>query len=112
MNKSSFATNTSPGEKGIKTEVILESSFTKEIQISLQKGKVMREHKTPYAIVVHMIRGKVDFNVGPEVYHLVEGDILSLEGNIVHELHAIEDSVVRLTLSKHDKVERVKALEE
>lgn len=112
MNQSNFNTSVSYGDKGIKTEVILESTFTKEIRILLQKGKVMKEHKTPYAILVHMLSGKVDFSVGEETHHLVAGDILSLEGNIVHELLATEDSMVRLTLSKHDKAERVKALEE
>lgn len=92
--------------------MIVESTFTKEIRILLQKGKVMKEHKTPYAIVVHLISGEVNFSLGEEVHHLVAGDILSLEGNIVHELLATEDSMVRLTLSKHDKAERVKALED
>lgn len=112
MIKSSFSNYVSFGEKGIKTEVIIESSFTKEIRIDLQKGKVMKEHKTPYAILVHVLKGNIDFSVGEEKHALVEGDILTLAGDIVHELAATEDSIVRLTLSKHDKAERVKSLED
>jgi quercetin dioxygenase-like cupin family protein len=111
MNQNSFNTTISYSGKGIKTEVILESTFTKEIRILLQKGAVMREHKTPFAILVHILKGKLDFSVEGQVHNLKEGDILSLEGDVVHELYAIEDSMVRLTLSKYDRAERVKALE-
>ena len=112
MTHSNFNADIAFGEKSIKTEMILESSFTKEIRIVLQKGAVMKEHKTPYAIVVHVLSGKVDFSIGKETHPIVAGDILSLEGNVVHELRALEDSTVRLTLSKHDKAERMKGLEE
>ena len=111
MKKSSFSDAISYGEKGIKAEVILESSFTKEIRIMLKKGCVMKEHNPPYPILVHLLKGNVDFTVGSEMHSLVEGDILTLEGNVVHELAATEDSTVRLTLSKLDKIERVKSLE-
>ena len=36
------------------------------------------------------------------------GNILALEGDIPHDLTAKENSIIRLTLSKHDKVERLK----
>tara|TARA_B110000046_G_scaffold144598_1_gene151701 strand:- start:729 stop:1070 length:342 start_codon:yes stop_codon:yes gene_type:complete len=111
MKKSSFSDAIYFGEKGIKAEVILESSFTKEIRIMLKKGCVMKEHKTPYTILVHLLKGNLDFTMGSEMHGLVEGDILTLEGNVVHELAATEDSMVRLTLSKLDKIERVKSLE-
>ena len=38
------------------------------------------------------------------------GDIIALEGDIPHDLTAKEHSIIRLTLSKHDKVERLKSV--
>ncbi|GAL84466.1 hypothetical protein MYP_1694 [Sporocytophaga myxococcoides] len=38
------------------------------------------------------------------------GDIITLEGDVPHDLTAKENSIARLSLSKHDKVERLKDL--
>ncbi|MDO4880309.1 MAG: cupin [Capnocytophaga sp.] len=88
-------------------EPLLETSFSKEIRITMAKGQEMKEHQTPYPIVVELFEGKVDFGVNNEVLHLEKGDMLTLEGAVPHNLIALENSIVRLTLSKHDKVERV-----
>lgn len=67
----------------------------------------IKEHKAPYAIVIHILQGKIDFGV-QGVYHAMKtGDIISLEKNIPHDLIAKENSIIRLTLCKHDKLERV-----
>ena len=73
----------------------------------MKSGQVMKEHKAPYPIVVHILEGKIDFGVQGTIQSLEKGAILTLEGNIPHDLTAIEDSVVRLSLSKLDKSERV-----
>lgn len=89
------------------TNVIVETSFSKEIRILLKSGQIMKEHKTPYAILVYILEGAIDFGVDGVIHSLKKGDIVSLEGNVKHDLNALEDSVVRLTLSKLDKIERV-----
>lgn len=107
MASASFNEDLEFNEHKIVTKVILESSFTKEIRILLKTGQVMKEHKAPYPIVVHILEGLIDFGVQGTVQSLGKGAILTLEGNIPHDLTAIEDSVVRLSLSKLDKSERV-----
>lgn len=91
----------------IVTKVILETSFSKEIRILLKSGQVMKEHKAPFPIVVHILEGEIDFSVKGELKSLKKGDIISLEGNIPHNLKALKDSIVRLTLSKLDDISRV-----
>lgn len=110
MTIESFNEDLNFNEDKIITKVILESSFTKEIRILLKKGQVMKEHRTPYSIVVHLLNGEIDFGVNGLVNSLKSGDIISLEGNIPHNLTAKTDSVVRLTLSKYDKAERVEGV--
>ncbi len=99
-------------DKKIMIKVILESSFSKEIRILLKEGQIMKEHKTPFPIVVHILEGTIDFGVKGEVHTLKKGSILGLEGNVPHDLTAKKDSVVRLTLSKLDKAERVEKVAE
>ena len=94
-------------DEKVVTSVLLESSFSKEIRILLKKGQAMKEHKTPYSIVVHLLDGEIDFGVNGFVNPLKSGDVISLAGNVPHNLIAKSDSIVRLTLSKYDKAERV-----
>ena len=94
-------------------KVLFETEFTKEIRISMAESTVMKEHKTSFPIVVHVLEGKIDFGLNGEIMPLSSGDLIALDGNIPHDLKAVEKSIIRLTLSKGDSSERVnKVLEE
>jgi len=88
-------------------KVLFETSFTKEIRIVMKEGQVMKEHQTAFPIVVEIIAGKINFGVEGNVHNLKKGGLLALEGGVPHDLKAMEDSIVRLTLSKSDKINRV-----
>ena len=92
----------------VKTKVLIETSFFKEIQILMHVGQVMKEHKTPFPILIHLLEGNIDLGVQGKIISMKVGDIIALEGDIPHDLTAKKDSIIRLTLSKHDKVERLK----
>ena len=85
----------------------LTPSFSKEIRILLKSGQVLKEHKTKYPIVVHVLEGEINFGVEDLIHTMKSGGIISLEGNVAHDLTAIQDSVIRLSLFKLDNVERV-----
>ena len=70
----------------------------------------MKEHKTPFAIVVEIFDGDIDFGVNGKIHKLKKGDILTLNGNIPHDLKANKDSIIRLTLSKQDSFNRVQGV--
>lgn len=107
MKLASFSDNLVFSEEKIQTQVVLESEFSKEIRIAMAKGQMMKEHQTKFPIVVHILEGHIDFGVSGEVHSMKKGSIIALEGNVPHDLKALEQSVVRLTLSKQDKVSRV-----
>ena len=107
MDIKSFEENLEFNDTRIVTSVVIETSFSKEIRILLKSGQVMKEHKAPYPITVHILSGEIDFGVEGVIYSLKQGAIVSLEANVKHDLNALADSVVRLTLSKLDKIERV-----
>ena len=108
MNIHSFTKDIEFDDNHIKTKVIIENSFSKEIQILLMKGQMMKEHKTPYPILIHILEGQIELAVKGIIHSLKSGDIIALEGDVPHNLTAKENLIVRLTLSKHDKIERLK----
>lgn len=97
------------GDK-IVTKVILESDFSKEIRILLGTGQVMKEHESKFPIVIHVLSGSIDLGVKKVTHKLNKGGIIALEANVPHDLSALKDSVIRLTLSKSDSVERVNSV--
>lgn len=103
----SFNADLTYNDSKVRTQVILETSFTKEIRILLKEGQAMREHKAPFPIIVHLLEGCIDFGIEGNTHKLNKGAILTLSGNVPHDLLAHEDSIVRLSLSKLDKPERV-----
>ena len=107
MQKVSFTENLDFNDKKMVTQVLLETSFSKEIRILLRKGQLMKEHKASFPIIVHIVEGNIDFGVEGTVRVLKQGDMITLAANIPHDLLAKSDSIVRLTLSKLDAAERV-----
>ncbi|MBZ9627532.1 cupin [Psychroflexus sp. CAK1W] len=96
----------------IVTKVILESEFSKEIRILLASGQVMKEHQSKFPIMIHLLDGAIDLGVERVSHKLKKGDIIALKANVPHDLSATKDSVIRLSLSKSDSVERVTTVAE
>ncbi|MEE9406655.1 MAG: AraC family ligand binding domain-containing protein [Polaribacter sp.] len=88
--------------------MLMDTDFSKELRVVFKKGQIMEDHQAPFAIVVQVIKGAIDFGANEELIQLNDGDLVSLKPHIVHNLSAAEDSVVRLTLSKADSLQRVK----
>ena len=67
----------------------------------------MPDHKTAFPITVDIFEGPIDFGAEATIYKLIKGDIVALEASVPHNLVAVKNSIVRLTLSKLDTVERM-----
>lgn len=82
----------------------------KEIRIVFTKNQIMKDHKTKFPITVEIVEGSIDFGLKEEIFSLVKGDIVALDGDVMHNLKANENSVVRLSLSKNDTTNRVQGV--
>lgn len=110
MVKASLLKEVTYNESKPKIDVLFETEQTKEIRIAMNTNQEMKEHKTPFPIVVEVAAGEIDFGVNGEKLKMSAGDLIALEGNVPHDLKANEPSVIRLSLSKLDSVERVRTL--
>ncbi|WRG18812.1 cupin domain-containing protein [Helicobacter pylori] len=81
-------------------ETLSENSSNKEMRICMPKGAVMDKHKASGAISVQVLEGKIVFEVGDEKIEMPKGALISLEAQVLHRLDALENSVIRLSLSK------------
>lgn len=108
MKIESFNDNLEFDDNRVKTKVLIETSFSKEIRILLKDGQVMKEHKAPLPILIHVLTGKIELGIEGKKHLMMNGQIIGLDANIYHDLTALEDSIIRLTLSKQDKAERLK----
>ena len=110
MQTASFYKELKFSDESVVIKPMLDSDFGKEIRIAFKEGQIMKEHKTKFPITVMTMRGSIEFDIGEETVILNEGDVIALEGNIMHELKALEESVVRLSLHKSDTIARVKGV--
>jgi quercetin dioxygenase-like cupin family protein len=81
-------------------KVLLNTSAIKEIRIAFKNGQAMKSHKAGHPIVVEVVEGSIDFGVGDERYKLTKGMLIALEANVMHDLSAESDSIIRLSLIK------------
>ena len=93
-------------------KVILETDFPKEIRILMRENQEMKEHQTPFPIVVELLEGEIIFGVEGQNYEVKKGDLLTLSGGVPHNLIAKKESIIRLTLSKLDSSKRVEGVAE
>lgn len=112
MKYASLTKNIEYNETKPAVKVLMDTDSSREIRIVMKQGQVMKEHKTPFPIVVEIFEGIISFGVKGESQDLVKGDLVYLEGNIPHDLRAETNSIIRLTLSKSDTAERVKDVAE
>lgn len=110
MKKASILDNIRYNESGTspKVNLIMQSDLGKEIRIVFRKGQYMEEHYTPSPILVEVYEGSIEFGSENSVKTLKKGDLVALKGGIRHDLTALEDSIVRLSLHKNDNYGSIK----
>lgn len=100
MQKSSMLKDVMFNELKPNIDVLFETEGTKEIRIVLNTHQSLKEHKTPFPIVVQIVEGEIEFGLHGEKHRLQVGDLIAVDANIPHDLFALAPSIVRLSLAK------------
>ena len=77
---------------------LLKAPQLEVIRVVLSAGKTMPGHQVAGEITVQCLEGVVDFRLGREVRHMRAGDFLHLPGGAPHELTAVEDASLLVTI--------------
>jgi quercetin dioxygenase-like cupin family protein len=64
----------------------------------LRQGAVLREHRAPTAVALHVISGRMALRVGEQSLELGPGDVVTMEPGLVHAGEARADTAFLLTL--------------
>ena len=61
-------------------------------------GQLLTEHSSPRAVVVTLLSGTMDFDLGSETHHLTPGDVLYMAPGAVHALRATSPCHMQLVM--------------
>jgi quercetin dioxygenase-like cupin family protein len=85
-------------DENIIMEELMDTPYSKEIRIAMQRNQVMRDHQSSFPITMQVIEGEVLVSCESHETLLKANELLSMDAGVKHHIKAEEDSVVRLTL--------------
>ncbi|MDM1294974.1 cupin [Sphingobacterium sp. N143] len=103
MQTASIFQNITYHEKHPKMDLLLETESSKEYRLAFAKGQYLKEHKTAASIIVEIIDGCIDFGIKGSKTTLTKGMLVALEPETPHDLFAVTESIVRLSVIKQPK---------
>lgn len=77
---------------------LVQTGRTKVVRLVLPAGKQIPEHRAPGDLVVHCLAGRVEFIAQGALEILGEGQMLHLPAGEPHSVHALENSMLLLTI--------------
>ena len=81
-----------------KTKAIVKTNNIELARLVLPAGKEIPKHKISGPIVVHCIKGKIEFTAMDATKELKSGQLLHLMPNEPHSIMATKDSVILLVI--------------
>lgn len=80
------------------SHALLKSPQLEVMRLVLLAGKTMPGHRVPGEITVQCLEGVVDFHFDGQARRLHAGDFVHLAGSVPHQLTALEDASLLVTI--------------
>src|SRR5690606_30475460 len=77
---------------------VLKSDDARIVVLTFPAGQAMKDHAAPKTILLQALDGHLRVTAGGEVTDLVPGGIMRIEKLVRHEVEAVEESRLMLTL--------------
>lgn len=86
-------------ERGQNSRTLLKNDDLRLVMIALKSGHQIKQHKTEFRLNLNAVEGHVQLTVEGELIDLPAGNVLVLDPTVPHDVTALEDSVILLSLS-------------
>lgn len=86
-------------EKDRNAITVYKTDGMRMVLIALHKGAVLEKHIANGTINIQVLEGEIDFSTPDQSIKLNEGKVIALHKNIPHEITAIKESIILLTLN-------------
>lgn len=86
-------------EKDRNAMTVYKTDGMRMVLIAFHKGAVLERHTANGVISVQVLEGEINFSTDIQTVNLKEGQIIALHRMIPHEVSAVKESVILLTLN-------------
>lgn len=87
------------GRPAAKTVALFKSDALEVMRVVLLAGHSLPPHKVPGEITIQCIEGRIDVTAEGAGHVLAAGQMLYLQGDVLHGVTALEDSSALVTIS-------------
>jgi quercetin dioxygenase-like cupin family protein len=84
---------------GHNSKTLVKQSDFRIVLIALKKGGHLEEHKADARISIHTLSGRVRLQLPGQAVDLPVGHLLALDRGVRHDVEAVEESALLLTIS-------------
>ena len=84
---------------GQNAKTLIKYDTLRVVLVALQAGKTLPEHRTEGRISVHVLSGHVEVKAAGRTFNLRPGSLLALDQNLPHDIRALQESDVLLTIA-------------
>jgi quercetin dioxygenase-like cupin family protein len=88
-----------PWPKKVTSNLLLKTEDLRMLLIGMEAGGRLEEHHNDGRISIHVLEGAVQIRVQQQAQRFAVGQILALDRSIPHDLEAMEDSVLLMTIA-------------
>jgi quercetin dioxygenase-like cupin family protein len=91
--------NRKPWQSGHFAKTLFKNSDFRVVLISMERAARLKEHHADGTISIHVLQGAIRLNAQGKTHDLRSSSLFTLAPSIKHDLEALEDSAVLLTIS-------------
>jgi quercetin dioxygenase-like cupin family protein len=84
---------------GQNAKTLVKYDTLRVVLVALKAGKTLAEHRTEGRISIQVMSGHIEVKAAGRTFNLHAGGLLALDRNVAHDVRALQESAVLLTVA-------------
>jgi quercetin dioxygenase-like cupin family protein len=84
---------------GQNARTLIKYDTLRVVLVALQAGRNLPEHETEGRLTIHVLSGHLEVKAAGRTFNLRPGGLLALDRNLPHDVRALQESTVLLTIA-------------